>query len=363
MEINFSEERWQKVKDTYSLWWEGKLGRPIIPVELTGLEVNRPLPSAPLLSQATCADLSYSPEEIVDRIDYDLSSRMYLGDAFPYINLDCFGPGVVAAFAGAKLDNSSGRVWFHPAKDLPISELHLEYDSDNIWLKRVKDVYIAGMEKWKGQVLLGMPDLGGTMDILSSFRPGEELLYDLYDEPDEVKRVIGEIHELWHKFYQELEALLKPVNPGYTDWGRIYSDRPCYMLQCDFAYMISPSMFDEFVKNELSDSCKRMHRSFYHLDGKGELPHLDSILSIKELTGVQWVPGDGNPPCECWPEVYKKIYSSGKKIQTLAGSFEALDSIIGCIGDPGAVQQINICRQYSPEVEKDVRRKLNKYGI
>jgi 5-methyltetrahydrofolate--homocysteine methyltransferase len=55
---------------------------------------------------------------------------------------------------------------------------------------------------------------------------------------------------------------------------------------------------------------------FYHLDGKGELPHLDQLLAIEELAGVQWVPGEGSPPLQEWPEVLNKIADSDKKIAT-----------------------------------------------
>ena len=51
------------------------------------------------------------------------------------------------------------------------------------------------------------------MDILSVFRPGENLLLDLYDHPEEVIRLIWEIHELWHRFYQEINDVLQPVTP------------------------------------------------------------------------------------------------------------------------------------------------------
>lgn len=131
---------------------------------------------------------------------------------------------MAAAFLGAELDNSSGRVWFHPKTIVPIDEFHLEYDPDNIWLRRIKDIYQAGMERWRGQVMMGMPDLGGILDILSTFRPSENLLYDLYDDPDEVERVVWEIHDLWLRFYQELAGELGKDSPGYCDWAQIYSD-------------------------------------------------------------------------------------------------------------------------------------------
>ena len=177
MPINFTSERWDKVKETYRLWWAGELDRPIIPVYLLGGDADRSQPDAPLLSQATCADLSIPAEDIIDRIDYEMSRVAFLGDAFPYFNMDCFGPGVIAAFLGGRLDNASGQVWFFPDKELPISEIHFEYNPDNIWFRRIKELYTAGMERWAGQVLMGMTDIGGNLDVLSTFRPAEKLRY------------------------------------------------------------------------------------------------------------------------------------------------------------------------------------------
>ena len=262
---------------------------------------KREEPNIPLLSQANCNDFSISAESIIDRIDYELSKNDYYGDAFPMFNMDCFGPGIVSAFLGANLDNSTGYVWFHAPNKKHISELHFEYNPDNPWLIRIKDIYKCAMNRWDGNVLMGMPDLGGVMDVLSIFRPGEELLFDLYDEPQEVKRVVNEISVLWHKIYDDLYSVLEPMNPGYSDWSCIYSDKPSYVLQSDFSYMVSPDMFEEFILDEVKRSCKRLDRSIWHLDGVGELQHLDYLLSIEELNGIQWVPGDGKPPCHEWP--------------------------------------------------------------
>ena len=76
------------------------------------------------------------------------------------------------------------------------------------------------------------------------------------------------------------------------------------MLQRDFAYMIGPDTFDEFIVPELTASSGRLQRPFYHLDGKGELVHLDRILAIPGPAGVQWIPGDGAavpPLANCTP--------------------------------------------------------------
>ena len=364
MAIDFSPQRWQRIKDSYGRWWAGDLERPLIPVVLGGRDPGRPEPAAPLLSQETCADFTWSPEELIDRIDYKLSCQVFMGDAYPFFNMDCFGPGVAAAFLGARLDNSSGRVWFHPPEERAIEDIHFEYDPGNIWLQRIKAIYRAGMERWQGSVLMGMTDLGGTMDILSTFRPSEKLLLDLYDSPDEVERLMRECHEMWHRYFDELNAILRPVNPGYSDWSRIYSETPTYMLQCDFSYMIGPKMFGRFVLPELEASCKRLPHAFYHLDGVGQLPHLGSILQIEELDGVQWIHGDGKPDSGNWPEVFRTIQQGKKLIQVSSGGFPALDKIQGQMGNLKGVHYLGFMWSDLPLGDEVlIRSELHRYGI
>jgi hypothetical protein len=55
--------------------------------------------------------------------------------------------------------------------------------------------------------------------------------------------------------------------------------------------------------------------SIYHLDGPQALPHLDSLLQIKELNAVQWVYGAGRGRASDWMDVYKKCQAAGKGIQ------------------------------------------------
>ncbi len=362
MPIDFSPERWDQTKEIYRQWWAGELDRPIVPLVMFGRDPGRPAPNAPLLTQATCHDLTIPAEDVIDAIDYMLSSVEFLGDSYPYFNMDAFGPGVIAAFMGGRLDNSSGQVWFYPPEDdIAIQDIHFKFDPDNKWFRRVVDLYTTGMNRWQGQVLMGMVDIGGNMDILSAWRPSEKLLLDLYDNPDEVKRLIWEAHEAWHQYYDALNDVLQPVNPGYSDWSYIYSEQPSYMLQSDFTYMISTKMFDEFAKPELEATCKRLPLSFYHLDGVGQIPHLDSLLEIDELDGVQWVPGDGKPHCGHWPELYQKIHAAGKKIQLIVGEFEAIDAVIEQTGTANGLAHIGILKTKDQETE--LREKLSSYGI
>ena len=314
MPIHFTRERWDVVRKNYEQWWSGTLKRPLLNFIMRGCEPERPEPRLPNYGVLPRYDSSVSAEQIVDRWDYNLSKERYLGDAFPFI-FPNFGPGIAAGFLGAKVGWVDTTVWFHPNEDKEVDNLEFAFDPGNPWLRRVSDIARAASERWEGLVQMSMTDLGGNLDLLASFRPGEKLLLDLYDKPEAVKDRTWELHELWCKYFNLLSDASKPFNPGYSAWTSIFSTDPYYMLQCDFCYMVSPEMFDEFVKPELAATCKRLANPFYHLDGAGQLSHLDSLLTIPELKGVQWIPGAGAKKMDHWPEVYRKIRAAGKRIQ------------------------------------------------
>lgn len=50
------------------------------------------------------------------------------------------------------------------------------------------------------------------------------------------------------------------------------------------------------------------------MDGPGEIPHVDMLLDIEEIDGIQWVPGAGNPNVisEAWLKLYERIQKKGK---------------------------------------------------
>lgn len=332
MSIDFSRDRWAKIKEDARRFWDGKLERPLIQVALSGRDPGRPEPKLPWRPRTIMYGEDTPVAEVVDSYDYDLSRLKYLGDSFPCVLPD-FGPGIIAGFMGAQVEVGAETTWFHPTQIQEIAELEFQPEPGNFWLPRIKAFMKAAVERWEGQVQISMTDLGGNLDILSIFRPSERLLLDLYDHPEEVTRLTWQSHELWWRYFDELDAVLRPRNPGYTAWANIFSEKPYYMLQCDFSYMIGPEMFDEFVKPEIAAMCRRLGNSFYHLDGIGQLPHLDSLLTIKELKGVQWIPGAGQPDMAHWPEVYRKIRKAGKLIQ-LYGDMATLDAVVAQLGSP-----------------------------
>lgn len=313
--VHFQTNDYMRLRKTYEKWWNGTLSRPIVPFITTGYEPNGKKPECRPLCFKNAWDFSVTPKQLVDARDYELSQMRFHGDSFPMFAVTPFGAGAMAAFLGCTPVGREETVWFFPPeKDIPIEELHFEIDTNNRFLRRVLDVYDAAMEKWRGSVVISMVDLGGVMDVLASFRGSENLLMDLYDSPDEVLRCVNELQDMWFAYFDMINGILGNDVMGHSHWYGIYDEKPNYILQSDFSYMIGPKMFDTFVGPELASSAKRIHNAVYHMDGIGQIPHLESLLAIDAIKGIQWVPGDGEPSTRDWTELLTRIVKSGKKL-------------------------------------------------
>ena len=298
--------------DRYEAFWEHRsIGRPILNI-------------------SACTDYSWSrsPESVEQKwLDEELivnNARgaalhsTYFAEGAPNL-FSNLGPGMLAACIGGSFKLAPNTVWF---------------DQDPIvrdWDNMPEIAFNENSELWQhlmriqkrglldGNFPVSLTDLGGIMDIVASLRGTENLLYDLYDNPDEVKALSHHVTKLWLDAFDRQVALCGSTGLPYTSWMNIQSKLPWFPLQCDFCAMISPKQFEEFVLDDLVAQTEHMPRSIYHLDGPGEICHLDMLLDIPRLNGIQWTAGDGKPQLTdpCWFDMYKKIQDKKKNIVLL----------------------------------------------
>ena len=328
IDLHFTEQDWDRVERAWRAWWAHELDRPLV-------MIDSPIVFS-LPEELTQEFLLERPvDEVLDHFQMLLQARQFFGDSWPrwWPN---FGPGILAGFLGAQVHSApeTSTVWFSGAANDPIEHLHFTYSGDNPWWRRVLDLTRRAVERWRDKVGIAHTDLGGNLDILASFRTTERLLYDLHDSPEEVARLLGEITATWRRYYDELHAIIGPVGRGTTPWAPIWSPGRCYMLQSDFAYMISPQMFERFVLPDLAACIEGLDHAFYHLDGKGQIRHLDMLLSLENLAGIQWIPGDGAPPPEDWLSLLGRIRDASKLCQLFV-SAEGARKIVRELGGRG----------------------------
>lgn len=345
----FSENDWTKIQKNWLDWWNHDLDRSLLVIE-AAQPAGRAAPplTDPHLTQF---DSDFSPDHIIFQIEQELDKIHYFGDAFPkwFPN---FGAGFLAALLGSTPEYNNKTTWFHPPPIFRLASLEKPIDQNQLWYKRFNAIYTTAAQRWGGEILIAYTDIGGNLDILASLMGSQQLLTAIMDKPDEIKVYCKHITRRWLELYQLLNENLPKQQKGQTCWAPIWAPGTTYMLQSDLSIMISPRMFNQFVLPDIEACCDVIEYPFYHLDGPGAVRHIDALLSIKKLRGIQWIPGAGAPPPEEWLPLLEKIRNAGKLCQVYV-SVEGALAIAKSLGQKGFLFSIGDGRNLTlPEAER-----------
>ena len=311
------KERFASALDGYEKFWNRENRDRCI------LNISGSRTKIPFRNHTSIEEKWLDENFIYERYLHQMENNYFAAEGVPMIFTN-LGPGCLSACIGGDYVLAENTIWYdrNPIikewEDCP--ELRLD-ESSEMWqhLTRLQNRFAKDPD-----VNFSITDLGGILDIVASLRGTQELLYDLYDYPDEVKEFTKKVEKLWFKAFDDQVERVKAHGMPYTNWMNIPSSKPWYPLQCDFCAMISPKQFEEFVLPHIVDQVNYMERSIYHLDGPGEIPHLDMLLDIPGLTGIQWTAGGGEAPLwdEKWFPLYRKIQDKKKNLVLLGGISE-----------------------------------------
>jgi hypothetical protein len=263
-----------------------------------------------------------------DIFETHIKQMVWGGEKIPSLFIN-YGPGIMAAVLGVTPEFRKRTVWFDKPTDIKEIVDVLEQakiNQNNEWYNRLIRVteYAANRSQKSGlNYSVSTTDIGGVLDILSSFLKPTRIILAMKRNPEIIDTCRSIILEKTLKVYDDLVNIQKKYNLGINAWLDVWCPKTWYPMQCDFAYMLSPKYFKRFALPDLIEQAEHMDYSIYHLDGEPQLAHLDDLLEIEALTGIQWVPGTqgGNMSDEKWIPVYNKIQKGGKNIvMSVAGT-------------------------------------------
>jgi hypothetical protein len=255
-------------------------------------------------------------EQVIQRQKRQLAGSYFGGEAFP-VMFPVSGRmvAITAAYQGCPLEFINTRtVWSHPIIKDWQNRPAFRFKSDNKWWQKSVQLLQAAVEQADGYYV-GIPDLNGPTEILARLRGMQRLALDFYDHPQHIKPALVEINRAWHDYWQACVEIAHQTG-GYFFWMGIWSYQPATDLQSDFSYLISKEMFDEYFLPFIAEQTEMVQRTLYHLDGTGALRHLDSLLDLTHLDGIQWVPGAGAKPAVEWIPLLQRIQEAGKLVYT-----------------------------------------------
>jgi len=223
---------------------------------------------------------------------------------------------------GAKPTLGGDSIWFHGNKVLrdfsKRPKLTINYNCE--WWKLLWEMTEYFCQNANGDYFVSINDLGGTLDIAASLRGVQQILFDIMDEPDEVKAITRELDDIWLETFWENHRLISRYMRGCTEWMNVWCHKTVYSIQCDLATMLSPDQYAEFARPSIERQVSSLDYSMYHLhmyDTPGLSAQLDIMLDIEKLDAIAFIPetpyAEGHGDARWFP-YYKRIQEKGKKL-------------------------------------------------
>lgn len=177
--------------------------------------------------------------------------------------------------------------WMCPIDDLYDKPLP-SFNPDSPKARQLTACFDAIKDELGGEHLIVPPLLTDGFTTLSSFRGADILAMDLIEQPEQVERWAEALTtmfiDIYEYYYQRLGygrdvCFGGPVAPGRSE-----------AVQCDFAVMLSPAMYEQFVLGGIRRMSDYFDYTLYHMDGVEQMRFLDLLQTCPGLNGIQWNP-------------------------------------------------------------------------
>jgi len=296
---------WPEAGERLEAFWRLEvLDRPCIAV--TALNGPRRPVRPPRDAQEKWTD----PDYLVESLTASFEATYWGGESLPASTLlvgYCFGHG-------AQLHYHEQTIWQSPIVHDWNAPPSFAFDESDPGWRQIEAVVRALVESNGGRYFVSHPAILLPNDLLSVLCDPTRFCTDLLDHPEAVKQALAEMLETWFVLYDRTRSLLAPTQDGTADWLGVWHPGRMCTIQSDICCMLSPAMFEEFILPELEAFSNRLDGVIYHLDGPGALKHLDRLLELPRLRGIQWTPGTGHPTGLHWLDLYRRIQAKGKAV-------------------------------------------------
>ena len=305
------KDDFEEVLQRFEAWWRCEIvDRPLVSINVrSDRSANEPTSK-----HGSLRDRWFDVDYALDRFESLVESSVFLAETLP-VFVPNLGPDVCATVFGCELAFTEDSSWSRPVvshcREIPEIKPNLK---NEYWLT-LRRMTELSLQRGQGKWLTGVADLHTNGDLVAALRDPQGVCLDLADDMPSVRRACDYITRSYPLMFEDLWSRIAVASLPCTTWTPCLHTGSCYPVSCDFICMISPEMFAETILPALIAEINYLDRSIFHLDGPGALKHLDALLALDDLDGLQWIYGAGNGPARRWIDVYRKAQAAGKCLQ------------------------------------------------
>lgn len=201
--------------------------------------------------------------------------------------------------------------WIQDLRNLP----ELRVRRDDVYFRTIEALTARALEEADGKFLVGYTDMYAGIDCTAGLRGTQPLCMDMVLDPDGLRNLIDLAFSEYPDVYARFDRELKRHGQLSVTWMNIPSFGTFNVLACDFAVNISREHFDEFCMPVIRREAELFTHNVFHMDGPGVARHLESILTLPNLVGIQWAQGIArNQPILQWVPLIRSIQAAGKSV-------------------------------------------------
>jgi len=336
--MNVYKEDWERAESRMKAWWHGEIiDRPVVQVTAP----KHPGRTPKFWNEWELANNLETPELALEKFDTWCSDTFFGGEAFPYLWIN-LGPAIMAAYLNLGIEPrvAENTVWIESDKPVDWEDIiRAELNPENAWWKKTQELTRLAAEHGQGKYFTSITDLNSMLNNLAVLRTTQQLLTDVIFHSGEIRSAAENLLSIWLECYDELFDITNSTMEGSITWLGLWAPGKGSDVQCDFSAMISPDMFRKFVVPSLETLTQRLDYTVYHWDSPGQIEHLDHLLDLPELDGIQWTPGFGEPDVgsEKWFPLYKRIQEKGKLLVLKWVDPKNLDNVMNALSPEGVL--------------------------
>jgi hypothetical protein len=275
--------------DRYNRFWERSAAkRPLIGFSVGGW--------FPLRSYRAMQQLCGKPRLVPD----DLHPEEFLADYEGVVGLwegvdDDMIRGVapippfpwLEAMLGCRIQIGNESVWAEEGgfayADLP----RIDFSDGNPWRRKYLEFATVLREHFGNRIPVGQPILRGPSDMIAAMRGSSEMIFDLYDHPQDFLRLAASCSEFAIGLVNAQQAITGPFAGGYLieQLGLWAPDRLA-RLQEDSSALFSPDLYVTLLQPWDRRMAEAFPYAAIHLHSSS-LFLLDRILEVEALRCIQ----------------------------------------------------------------------------
>jgi hypothetical protein len=209
------------------------------------------------------------------------------------------GCGVVADFATGSTRSLPPEGFAGPGS-IPV------FDEGNPWVAKLLEFIPKLVQRSNGRYPVGVTLMRGISDLLSALYGGEQFIYRMLENPQEVHQCVERLTDHWVSFGR---CLLRnaPLYHGGTGafFYNAWTPGKTIWMQEDAAALLSPALYDEFIRRADDAICRSFEHSVIHMHPSRFIP-VDAFLEMP-VSAVELHFDRGGPSAPELHPVHRKI--------------------------------------------------------